>query len=190
LVTNWERSEPLEPDYSLDGTQVFRQTALHILQGRSRLDILIGNPDKTKFPQLPSWASDWTSPQEPHEVELLFSTQLFEAPLDSTADCQAVTSSIISLRGFRLCAVDHVSEFTLSKTDGKLVAVDTWKSWWAVWKWTPTKPLERSFSGFFDTEANFSDRFWRTLCCDLIREPNSSTGYRRASCEDRAAFKS
>ena len=190
LVTNWEHSEPLEPDYSLDGTQVFRQTALHILQGGGCLDILIGNPDKTKYPQLPSWAPDWTSPQEPHEVELLFSTQLFEASLNSVADCHVVTSSIISLRGFRLSTVDYVSEFTLSKTDGKVVAVDTWKAWWAVCKWTPAKPLERSFSGFFDTEANFSDRFWRTLCFDLIRDPDSPTGYRRASCEDRAAFKS
>ncbi|KAM5385153.1 hypothetical protein ACJZ2D_001114 [Fusarium nematophilum] len=187
LVTDWGEQGPLAPDYSnaVSPVQVYSTAVLKMIECSGSLSPLcqqIG-PIPESPSMLPSWAPDLSSSYSLGGTldHFLKQIPLYDASLGMVANARILDSTILVLEAVRIDSVKRASTQPMSlRHDAQISVFEYWH--------------EVAEEECKQTNPNWRECFWRTLCGDTLLEGSrqstqkSEDNCRRATAGDEAVF--
>ena len=159
LVNTWGFSRGLIADYTLSTIEVYVRTFFKVVEVTRSLEALVGNQDKNRHPELPSWAPDFTMWNGYGDLDRLTKISSYMASGRQRPQVAMIPDSVLSSPGIHIDVVSAVGGimFDLSVRHGCLFTLDTW--------WKLVKECLQA-----DTQpyADAMDAYWRTVCGDCL----------------------
>jgi hypothetical protein len=197
LVTNWQNSPAMLPDYQMDVRTTFVQTAANTIRGTKSLTVLAGDLDavlnRKRVEDLASWAMDWSLPCLPSEIDRVSSFGMYNASGGHTSPVRLHQQhSILEASGSYVDYVIAVGEVSRHNQISETLA--------AIRSWNFETQRHQEFRSSYPTGCTYDEAFWRTLIADIVhtsnsgdmgneRKHNDKTSYRRATSEDFEAYR-
>ena len=184
IARDWAGLQPLRPDYHLSAADVYRQVTIDTILGTKSLLPLQFNLEKKNYPQLPSWAVDWSNSDTARDRNHY--SQVFEYKATGERPLQLNNTSslsILGLRGIKLDIITGVGDL-LDGSDST-ADIQTYKQWhlFAGLHQKPDRPYSETCS--------WHEAYWRTLCADTMFHGSETTDdldIRRALPKDAEAY--
>lgn len=161
LVTDWGGNTPLAPDYSqgISLSQVYGQAILKMVEASGSLAPLCQQtgPSRTASVAMPSWVPDLSEAYShggtlDHFVHQL---PLYDSSNGSKASARVVDATVLVLEGVRADSIRRASTHVLDRRhEGQVSIFEHWHD------------VAEEECG--QTDGNWGDSFWRTLCGDTV----------------------
>ncbi|KAL4888376.1 heterokaryon incompatibility protein-domain-containing protein [Aspergillus ambiguus] len=167
LVSEWYGAEPMAPDYNNSAERVYSQVSGQYIATTNSLLPLAFSSSRGKYPDLPSWAVDWTvsGPQSPstrtawHDILPLFNAC---GSLPRKVSVQQHTH--LSTLGVEVDCISDVGH----TNDAGLVKKATYQNWRNL-----VLPLISLYK-LYPSGCHWKDAWWRTLCTDCCWTDHSA----------------
>jgi hypothetical protein len=197
LVTDWQDSPAMLPDYQMDARTTFAQTAANTIRRAKSLTVLAGDLDavlnRKRVEGLASWAMDWSLPCLPVEIDRVSSLGLYNASGGHTSPVRLHQQhSVLEASGSYVDYVIAVGEVSRHNQISETLA--------AIRSWKLETQRHEQLRSLYPTGCTYDEAFWRTLIADIVhtsdtgdlggpRKHNDSASYRRATGEDFEAYR-
>ncbi|KAJ4346487.1 uncharacterized protein N0V89_010416 [Didymosphaeria variabile] len=193
LVTNWQNKPAMLPDYRMDVSTTFVQTAANIVRRTMSLTVLAGDLDavlnRKRVEDLASWVMDWSLPCLPIEIDRVSSLGLYDASGGHTSPVRLHQQhSILEASGSYIDYIIAVGEVSRHTQISETLA--------AIRSWNFETQRHQELRGSYPTGCTYDEAFWRTLIGDVVhtnngdtRKTNNKASYRRATTDDFEAYR-
>ncbi|KAI0433017.1 heterokaryon incompatibility protein-domain-containing protein [Xylaria sp. FL1042] len=171
-IATEEEAAYIIPDYSKPVTQVYRETALSLIQHQGNLDIL-----SMRYPRslndvnsivrgLRSWVPDWTLDSDStllYDIDdRLCALAYYKASQNTRCQVTSTTSESLTVRG------RFISRIATLSSDQDHMEAASLKEYFQAWQKIVGVDEDPNRLYAKSTSTLVKDAFWQTLCCSLI----------------------
>ena len=103
----------LTPDYTLTTAEVYTRTVIKMVEASNSLTILLGNQEKNRHPELPSWVPDLTSWSGYDELERVRRMSRYLTSAGKRPNLTILSGSILSSSGIQFDEVSAIAGIML-----------------------------------------------------------------------------
>lgn len=178
LVHTPQGSKALLPDYSLSEVEVFRLATLECIHTTESLSVFSTDLGRKFRNDLPSRVPDWSAPGGQTYSIRAEGVELFNACGDKATDANVLYPDQSSLRVIGCQFDDVLSVLEPMWGEDEKCCRETILSWWLYCR----RANQDESAGIYLLG------FWKTICGDIICEPQSNIKVRRTVVEDELSF--